>query len=402
MQSIKEIFKSGKGPSSSHTLAVERACKLFLQYNTECVTYQVELYGSLSLTGRGHGTDAIIRETFAPKPVQVDFYLDWLEDFPNGLLIRGFDGFFHEVASWTVFSLGGGSIEIKELDLDFNREVYPHKSLREIRDFCKQENLKLCDYPFYFEKDLRPYLQDVISQMLKTVAAGLSQTGVVNEKLGIQRIAKSLYMKAKFADSQQQRLYLISYAYAAMEENACGKPCTTAPTLGASGVIAALVYWHYYQQETSRNELVEALALAGLFGNLVKRNATISGAVGGCQAEIGTACAMGSAFLASLEHLPDDIIEYAAEIGMEHHLGLTCDPVGGYVLIPCIERNAAGALRALDSCLLAKSVGDIRKNKVSFDSVVQAMNYTGEKIAVELKETALGGLALEFAKDLKE
>lgn len=397
MESLKELYKIGPGPSSSHTLAPQRACLLFKETFPDVVSYEVDLYGSLSLTGKGHHTDKIIEETFAPKRTVVNFKEFWVESFPNGLEIRGYDLSYNLVGEWTVYSLGGGSIEVKGMDFGFQKEIYPESSFEEIKQFCKENGLSLVQYPFHYEKDLLGYLNIVVEQMLQTVQKGLDSTGILPGRLKMPRIAKSLFLQARSASEEEKdKLLLYAYAYAASEENAAGGTCVTAPTLGASGVLAALIYYYYYQKEFSKNALAQALALAGVFGNLVKENASISGALGGCQAEIGTACSMGSALVAYLEGLSLKQIEYAAEIGIEHHLGLTCDPVGGYVIIPCIERNAVATLRAIDAALMAKYVGAIKENRVHFDNIVNTMNYTGKKIPLELRETSLGGLALEI------
>ena len=401
MESLKELYKIGAGPSSSHTLAPQRACLLFKQAYPNAVSYEVDLYGSLSLTGQGHFTDKVIVETLSPKPVRVNFKDFWAESFPNGLEIKGYDLNSNLIKNWIVYSLGGGSIEVKGMDFAFQKQIYNETSFAEIEDFCLKNNLFIDEYPFYYENDLEGHLKKVIEQMLETVSNGLNKEGLLPGRLKIERIAKQLYLRALASPYEEQdKVLLYAYAYSASEENADGGVCVTAPTLGACGVLAAIVYYYYYQKRIPKHKINKALAVAGIFGNLIKRNASISGAVGGCQAEIGTACAMAAAFTAYLEGLSVKQIEYAAEIGIEHHLGLTCDPVGGYVIIPCIERNAVATLRAVDAALLSKHVGMIRENRIRFDNVVSTMNYTGQKIPMELKETSLGGLALEI--DLSE
>ena len=405
MESLKELYRIGPGPSSSHTVAPQNACKLFLSMYPEVLSFDAELFGSLALTGVGHSTDTIIRQTFAPRMCRVTFDRKSSKSFPSGLVLRGFDEKNREVAKWTVLSLGGGAFDVEEVDLHLHDEVFPHNTMAEIMSYCEAEKISFADYVFQFDKeDIKNYLSECMSQMLKTVKGGLRGEGLLPGTLKIKRVAKSLNLQANMAEDEKekQKLLLMSYAYAACEENAAGKICVTAPTMGASGVIAALVYYYYYDCNYSRERLIRALAVAGLFGNVVKKNASISGAIAGCQAEVGTACAMASAFVAYLEGLSNHLIAYAAEVGIEHHLGLTCDPVGGYVIIPCIERNAVATLRALDNALLAKHVGGIKENRVSFDDVVRTMNYTGKKLAVELKETSLGGLAKEISSLEKE
>lgn len=397
MESLRELYRIGLGPSSSHTLAPQTACRLFVKHYPEASFFEVTLFGSLALTGVGHATNDIIIDTLAPKMCTIAFKVDYPGRFPNGLIIKGFDIYGNEVKSWTVYSLGGGSIDIDEEDLHLHDMVYPHQTMNNILSFCEDNRISLADYAFRFDKDIKKYLNEVMQQMLKTVDNGLNNTGILPGKLKIVRVAKALHLQATFMDDviNRQRLLLSAYAYAACEENAAGKVCVAAPTMGASGVMAALIYHYYHNVGISRHKLIKGLALAGIFGNLIKHNATISGAVGGCQAEIGTACAMGSAMIAYFNGLSDKLIAYAAEIGIEHHLGLTCDPVGGYVIIPCIERNAVATLRTLDNAMLAEHVGMIKLNRVSFDDVVRTMKYTGMKLPLELRETSLGGLAIE-------
>lgn len=398
MQSLKELYKIGPGPSSSHTLAPQRACQLFIEEFGMLPRYEVDLFGSLSLTGRGHFTDIILEKTLAPAIVEIHFNNNWEERHPNGFYLRGYDEKNACIALWTVFSMGGGSIEIKEKKLDFNNEIYKEKSLEEIKEVCKLNKWSLFDYVITNEPDIEVHLSNVLTAMLNSVQRGLSATGLLPGHLKIQKAAKSLYMQAQSIDNEieQNKLLLMAYAYATCEENASLGDVVTAPTLGACGVMASLMYHYYADIGVSRNKLIRTLAVAGIFGNLIKTNATISGAVGGCQAEVGTACAMSSAACAYLNDLNTKQIEYAAEIGIEHNLGLTCDPVDGYVIIPCIERNAVAVLRAIDAATLSKYMSQVKENRVTFDMIVKTMNYTGKKISIELRETSLGGLASEF------
>ncbi len=396
MQAIRELYKMGRGPSSSHTLAPERACRLFTAVNGSFPYYQAELFGSLSLTGKGHCTDQIIRETL-PGPCEVVFSLDWDESFPNGFYLRAYDKDHNEAVRWTVFSLGGGSIEIKEYPVGYNNEVYLENSLKEIKEVLKKDNISLYEYVCRYEPDLPQYLSEILDGMYACVERGLNADGVLPGRLNMQRSAAKLYRESlDISVAERNDLRLMAYAHAAGEENAAGNSCVTAPTLGACGVMTALMYYCHHDLAVEKERLIEALAIGGLFGNLIKQNATISGAVGGCQAEVGAAVSMAAAAYASLLNLNAEQIEYAAEIGMEHHLGLTCDPVMGYVMIPCIERNAMGVLRAIDAAVLAKYMSRVRGHLVSFDMVVETMNETGRQIPIELKETAEGGLAREF------
>lgn len=398
MESLKELYKVGPGPSSSHTLAPYRACKLFIENNPDCFRVEVELYGSLSLTGKGHFTDLIITECFGKIACDVIFKNGWNEDFPNGFYIYGYDINNTRIQKWTVLSVGGGSIKILEyptlVEID---EPYKEINMCEIIDYCKINNCSFVDYVDHNEPDIDKYLNYILDAMLSSVKRGLVATGYLAGNLRVERSAKSMHLKAQNVQlpSEKEKLLLMSYAYACSEENASLGQVVTSPTLGSCGVLAATMYYYYNDLEFSKSKLINALKVAGIFGNIVKRNATISGAVGGCQAEIGVACCMSAAACAYLSDMNSKEIEYAAEIAMEHHLGLTCDPVGGYVIIPCIERNAVAVLRAFDAMILSKHMSDIKANRVNFDMIVRTMNYTGSKLAIELKETSLGGLAKE-------
>ena len=396
MQSIQELYKIGKGPSSSHTLAPERACRLFTEVNGIFDHYEAELFGSLSLTGKGHHTDQIIQATL-PGRVKVIFSLDWDEDFPNGFYIRGYDKNNCLQKKWTVFSLGGGSVSIREYPLNWNDEIYHEKSLAEIYELLDEKNMSITDYVYHHEPDLRNHLKNILHAMCECVERGLHTEGILPGRLQIHRCAGQLLQEAlSVPEGSQEKLKLMAYAYSASEENADGHTCVTAPTLGACGVMASYMYHCVNDLKIPEERLIDALAVGGLFGNLIKQNATISGAVGGCQAEVGAAVSMTAASCAFLLDLDRNQIEYAAEIGMEHNLGLTCDPVMGYVMIPCIERNAMGITRAMDSALLARYMSKIRKHLVSFDMVVETMKQTGKQLPISLKETSEGGLAKEF------
>lgn len=394
MKSLKELYRIGPGPSSSHTMGPQRAAKLFKEKYFQADHFEVELYGSLSLTGKGHLTDYIIIETMKPKECVVFFKARANLKHPNTMCLMAYDADHKKLGEWTVYSVGGGAIQIEGEASKEGKDVYPHHSLHDILTYCEEHHLKLWEYVNTFDP-LEDYMDQIMSQMLKTVDSGLSKEGVLPGSLKLKRVAKELKETADQCLSavEKEKLLLSAYAYSASEENASGSITVTAPTLGSSGILPALVCYYYRDLKVSKERIRNGLKIAGLFGNLIKENATISGAQGGCQAEIGAAVAMGAAMVAYLRGLPSRQIEYAAEIGIEHHLGLTCDPVGGYVMIPCIERNAVGVLRAMDAAILAHGISEVRDHKVSFDMVVNTMNYTGKKIAIELKETSLGGLA---------
>ena len=394
MKSLIELYRIGPGPSSSHTLGPQRACRLFQKRYPMAHHYEVELYGSLSLTGKGHLTDAIIMETMKPKACLVFFKNKKDLKHPNTMRLIAFDEKNQEIGDMIVYSIGGGAIRVEGETSNEGKDVYPHHFLKDILEYCEAHAMELWEYVNMFDP-LGDYMDKIMDQMIKTVDGGLQKEDVLPGDLHLKRIAKELKKQADECKSavEKEKLLLCAYAYSASEENAGGSITVTAPTLGSSGILPSLVYYYHKNLGYSRECIRNGLKIAGLFGNLIKENATISGAQGGCQAEIGAAVSMGAAMVAYFRGGSSSQIEYAAEIGIEHHLGLTCDPVGGYVMIPCIERNAVGVLRAMDAAILAQSICNVREHKVSFDMVVNTMNYTGRKIALELKETSLGGLA---------
>ena len=394
MKSLKELYRIGPGPSSSHTLGPQRAASLFKERYPMAHHFEVELFGSLALTGKGHLTDYIIIKTMKPKDCVVLFKNRRDLKHPNTMHLMAMDEQHKLLGEWTVYSIGGGAIQIEGEESKEGADVYPHHSMKEIEAYCEAHSMELWEYVNHFDP-LDDYMATIMNQMMATVDGGLEKEGVLPGDLKLKRIARELKEKADVCRSaaEQEKLLLCAYAYSASEENASGSTTVTAPTLGSSGILPALVCYYHRILGYSREQLRNGLKVAGLFGNLIKENATISGAQGGCQAEIGAAVAMGAAMASYLRGQTTHQIEYAAEIGIEHHLGLTCDPVGGYVMIPCIERNAVGVLRSIDAAILAEGISDLRKHKVSFDMVVNTMNYTGRKIPIELRETSLGGLA---------
>ena len=399
MESLRELFKIGKGPSSSHTMGPERAANIIKKRFGENAEYVVDLYGSLSMTGKGHLTDYIIHETLGEN-CQVNFCEETLPFHPNGMVFHIYqDGELKD--DITAYSVGEGSI-VWEGEDDFSlsrKNVYREKNLKEILETLDRNAYSFYDYVMEHENALFvDYLYEILDTMFDSVERGLKREGTIPGKLQLPRVAKQMYTQAINlpAGSERETLILSSYAYAVAEENASGQTIVTAPTCGSSGVLPAILYYCYKQLNVEKPRLIKALAVAGVFGNVIKNNASISGADAGCQAEIGSACAMGAALYAWILGLNNSLIEYAAEMGLEHNLGLTCDPVGGYVQIPCIERNGYAALRAIDCAIYAKNLGYVRKNKVSFDAVVNVMKNTGHDLNKAYKETSLGGLALEF------
>jgi len=406
MQSLKEFYKEGPGPSSSHTMGPQRAAKKFMETYPNASKIEVTLHGSLSLTGKGHLTDYIILETIKDIPTEIFWDDSELAGHPNGMIFKALGKDGSEIDQWIVYSVGGGTIKIEGLDDGSGTvpEIYELNSLDEIDKYIATKGMTYFDFIKEVEgEEIVGFLGTIFDSMIRNVERGLNTEGVIPGSLKLIRVAKNLFELANKADtaSEKEKLLLSAYAYAVAEENASGGFVVTAPTCGAAGIVPSLMYYYYKDKQFPKDKMVESLAIAGLFGNLVKHNATISGAEGGCQAECGTACAMAAAAVSFLEGLDNGQIEYAAEIAIEHHLGLTCDPVEGYVQIPCIERNGQSILRALDAMLYAKSLAKFRTNSVSFDVVVRTMKETGEDMKVEYRETALAGLATNYFEDNK-
>ena len=400
MKTLKELFKIGKGPSSSHTMGPQKAAKIFLENNRGASSFEVTLYGSLAATGKGHMTDIAIIEVLEPiAPVRIIWKPDvFLPFHPNGMKFRSFTNDEKPINEWTVYNIGGGALSEGKGDDDmFNSpEVYEMNSMTEIMKWCERtgrnywEYVQLCE-----DSSLWDYLEVVWIKMKEAVERGLKREGRLPGPLNLPRKAPTYYVKASgYKQSLQTRGLVYAYALAVSEENASGGTIVTAPTCGACGVLPAVLYHISKSHEFTDKQILHALATAGLVGNIVKKNASISGADVGCQGEVGVACAMASAASCQLFGGSPSQIEYAAEMGLEHHLGMTCDPICGLVQIPCIERNAFAATRALDSNLYAAfSDGS---HRVSFDRVVEVMKRTGHDIPSLYKETSEGGLAKGF------
>ncbi len=401
MKSVRNIFKIGIGPSSSHTMGPVFAAQRFLREypNPDCV--EVILYGSLAKTGKGHGTDRAIIEIMSPIPTEIIFHTDdtVILEHPNTMEFVGYrDG--TEIGRMRVLSIGGGEIRVVgEEDGNDDRDCYAETGFTEIAALCKARNIRLSDYVFEHEDaDFRSYLHRVWQTMTASIREGLTHTGVLPGGLGVERKAQYLYNQRHIDESPQTRENRIvcAYAFAVSEQNAdCGL-IVTAPTCGSCGVLPAVLKYMQEKNAFSDDAILRALAVAGLVGTLVATNASISGAECGCQAEVGTACSMAAAALTELYEMGIDQIEYAAEISLEHHLGLTCDPVCGLVQIPCIERNAVAAMRAINSLSLANFLSGSRK--ISFDLVVKTMYQTGKDLSGLYRETSEGGLAKLYGK----
>ncbi len=407
MKSVRNLFKIGLGPSSSHTMGPAFAAREFRKRYPDCDKIKVILFGSLAKTGEGHGTDRAIREELCGIECDIIFDKDdnIVLEHPNTLDFIGSKG-EKECAYMRVLSIGGGEIRIagdEIIDEDGDGipddEIYAEKGFSEIIEVCKARNIRLSDYVFEHEDgDFKHFLGEVWHAMSNSIREGLIHTGVLPGGLELQRKAQKLYNQRHIDESPQTRenRLVCAYAFAVSEQNAdCGR-IVTAPTCGSCGVLPAVLKYMEEKNSFTENDIIRALAVAGLVGNVVATNASVSGAECGCQAEIGTACSMAAAALAELFYMGLDQIEYAAEISLEHHLGLTCDPVCGLVQIPCIERNAVAAMRAINALSLANFLSDSRK--ISFDCVVETMYQTGIDLSHIYRETSEGGLAKLYKK----
>lgn len=401
MKSIKELYKIGHGPSSSHTMGPLKAASIFLERCPEnAVKYDVSLYGSLGATGKGHMTDIAIINEF--KEFGKDVEIIWesetfLPYHPNGMTFRGYDNTGEIIYSLTVYSVGGGAIKIEgDPEESDSPEIYRLNSLERIQRYCEKtgrcywEYVEMCEGP-----EIWDHLRKVWKTMKEAVESGLSKEGRLPGPLNLRRKAVQYLVKAEgYRDNLRSRGLTFAYALAVSEENAAGGKIVTAPTCGSSGVLPGVLYHLWKSRNLPEERILRALATAGLIGNIVKQNASISGAEVGCQGEVGVACAMAAAAACQLFGGSPAQIEYAAEMGLEHHLGMTCDPVCGLVQIPCIERNAYAAARALDANIYASFSDGV--HRVPFDKLTTVMKQTGHDLPSLYKETAEGGLAKEM------
>ena len=403
MKSIREIYKIGKGPSSSHTMGPERAAKYFKAQHPDAEGFKVILYGSLNKTGVGHGTDRVIREVLSPLPTEIIFSNEELKNsHPNTLdFIALKNG--KESEPFRVESIGGGDIRFPGMEAVEGEEVYIEHSFAEIADFCKWRYINtLSEYVELNEgPEIWDFLMNVWQTMKNAIDEGLAATGTLPGGLNVARKAKFLYEQPSAQNEPALREFqlIAAYAYAVAEQNADNGTIVTAPTCGACGVLPAVLKYAQVTKGFTDEQICRGLATAGIIGNLTKRNASISGAEAGCQAEVGTACSMAAAALAELYNQNLDQVEYAAEVAMEHHLGLTCDPICGLVQIPCIERNAVAAMRAMNACNLSYFLTGSRN--ISYDMVCRAMLETGVNLNHRFRETSEGGLAKLYDRKTK-
>lgn len=393
MESIKTIYRVGHGPSSSHTLGPRKAAEMFLARYPDATSYTVTLYGSLAATGRGHLTDITLLEAFKGRGIEILWKPGtFLQRHPNALKFAAYDDAGSVSGEWIAYSIGGGTV----VDDKTEREsgcVYPHKSMNDILSYCNERGMTLWQYVEEYESsEIWVFLAEIWKVMENAIRRGLKSEDVLPGGLNLRRKANTYMTKSKqYRDAFRKRATLFAFALAVSEENAAGGLIVTAPTCGASGVVPAVMKYLKVFNRFDDGQILRALATAGLIGMIIKHNASVSGAEVGCQGEIGTACAMASGAATQLYGGTIYQIEYSAEMGLEHHLGLTCDPVCGLVQIPCIERNAMAASRALaHNTFVMISDG---RHMVSLDDVIKVMMQTGKDLPSVYKETSLGGLA---------
>lgn len=397
MITLKELYRIGQGPSSSHTMGPRKAAEQFLAQHPDACRFEVTLYGSLAATGKGHMTDVAILDVLGEERTDIIWEPKiFLPFHPNGMKFRALDSEGNSSEPWTVFSVGGGALaEEGQQQVNFP-EIYEMNSATEIMNWCISTGKSYWEYVQDCEEsDVWDYLNEVWKVMKEAVERGLDKEEVLPGPLNLRRKAASYFVRADgYQSSMKTRGLIFAYALAVSEENAGGGIIVTAPTCGSCGVLPGVLYHLYKSRNMSEKRIIRALATAGLFGNIVKTNASISGAEVGCQGEVGVACAMAAAAANQLFGGSPAQIEYAAEMGLEHHLGLTCDPVCGLVQIPCIERNAYAAARAMDANSYAMFTDGT--HRVSFDKVVEVMKQTGHDLPSLYKETSEGGLAQSF------
>ncbi len=394
MESLRELYKSGRGPSSSHTMGPEKACNIFKNKYPKADSFRVVLYGSLAKTGKGHGTDVVIQKTLSPIACKIEFcYTDNKLPHPNTMDLTAYKA-DKIIGEARVMSVGGGAVLFQNSIEQPPNKIYTLDKFNTIADYCSRNSIRLWQYVLETEGEgIAQYINDMWNTMKESIERGLSDTGILPGGLGVVKKAKSLFENEHVDESMQtkENRMVCAYAFAVGEQNASGETIVTAPTCGAAGIVPAVLYYQQKKNNYSDESIVRALMTAGVIGNLIKTNASISGAECGCQAEVGTACAMAAAALAELFELSLDKIEYSAEIAIEHHLGLTCDPICGLVQIPCIERNAVAAMRAINAVNLASFLWNTRK--ISLDKVIQTMKETGLDMHKSYKETSEAGLA---------
>ncbi len=405
MYSLKELYRSGFGPSSSHTIGPFRAGIIMKDKNPNADSFRVTLQGSLAATGVGHFTDKALEKAFGDSKLEIIWRDDiWPKQHPNGMVLEALDKAGEILDSWTVFSVGGGTLVNEGDTINSGTHKYPHKNFSEIMEYCKENKLELWEYVLKFDdEDIWEYLEGIRQDMMNAIEEGLSQKErYLPSPLKIARRAPEVYQNTINEENPniKEQGTLSAYALAVSEQNASMGVVVTAPTCGACGVMPSVLRYLQETYQKPNNEIIKALAVAGILGLIAKHNASISGAEAGCQAEVGVACAMASGAATFLLGYDIRHIENAAEVAIEHHLGLTCDPLGGYVLVPCIERNATAAVRAIQSAYYVYLTS--AEHIITYDEVLQTMYETGKDMQDAYKETSIGGLSKYYAQKLKD
>lgn len=399
MKSLKELFRIGYGPSSSHTMGPRVAAERYLKKNPGAQRFRVTLYGSLAATGKGHLTDQAVYQVLGEKNTEIVWCPEIVLPFhPNGMKFEVAISDNQYVNPWVVYSVGGGALAEEGVAEDDTPDVYELDHLLDIMDWCDKRGQSYWEYVNHCEgPEIWDYLAEVWQVMKESVERGLEHEGVLPGGLNLRRKAPHYYIKAMgYGSNLQTRGLVFAYALAVTEENASGGRIVTAPTCGSCGVVPAVLYHIAKSRRFSDKRVLHALATAGLVGNIAKTRASISGAEAGCQAEVGVACAMAAAAANYIFGGSLAATEYAAEMGLEHHFGMTCDPICGLVQIPCIERNAHAAARALDANLYATYAEG--EHRISFDKAVNVMKKTGHDLPSLYRETSEGGLAKEYSR----
>lgn len=403
MESIRELYRIGVGPSSSHTMGPKKAAEIFLERCPTAKSYRVTLYGSLAATGKGHLTDWAITQVLNTDRTEIIWTPDVeLPLHPNGLEFEGLDEKGQVIDTWQAYSVGGGAVRGADFGNEAPVQTYDLPDLTSIMEMCEKSGLTYWEYVERCEgPEIWDFLSEVWQTMVAAVEKGLNTQGVLPGSIGLKRQAWSYFKKTKLSGTDMQQTGRVtSYALAVAEENASGGTIVTAPTCGAAGVVPAVLYYLRETQQPTETEILHSLSVAGLIGTIIKQNGSISGAEVGCQGEVGSACAMASAAATQIMGGSVRQIEYAAEMGLEHHLGLTCDPVDGLVQIPCIERNACAASRAISRSQMAYLSDGT--HRIPFDEVVQVMKQTGHDLPNLYRETATGGLAKVYSERAKK
>ena len=402
MQSLKYLYRYGMGPSSSHTIGPNNAAQRFKAKTVEAKCYRVSLYGSLSLTGKGHLTDKAIIDTFSPVACEIIWSKDELPYHPNGMKFEAINGEGRVFKELTTFSVGGGELRDEGDVASEQPHIYSQKSMGDVLAWASSSGKPIWQLVAEREDEgfVEEYLGDIWLKMQKCIDTGLKKEGVLHGGLKLPRKSRDFMVQARRLKSIEARTGILSsYALAVSEENADGGFVVTAPTCGSAGVLPSVLYYYFFEKNHSNRSILNAMATAGVIGNLVKENGSISGAEVGCQGEVGVACAMAAGAATQLMGGSSRQIEYAAEMALEHHLGLTCDPILGLVQVPCIERNAFAAVKAIacaDYALLTDG-----RHLVSFDKVVKTMKKTGHDMLSLYRETSLGGLATSYFENQK-